>query len=275
MNFFAPLITAVVTTILICCSSLHADQKGLKLSLISETNTITPGKPLTLGVHIQHEQGFHTYWKNPGIVGMATQLDWTLPEGFSVSDIQWPYPEKCFMAEYPCHGYERDVTLLVTVTPPATINSESVTLETSASWMCCAKECFPGTAKLKISLKVDDVPTPDTAGSNLIQRAKKEIPQPNSDWNASILSKQGAPEIKVLISPPQNTIPKTIYLFSEDGQISSDQMQKISHQKDGKILITVPRSRLDDINSPNLPLILKADAQYVSINPVYKILHSK
>ena len=54
---------------------------GLDIGLIAETASITPGRPVTLGVHIEHFPGFHTYWQNPGMVGMETSLDWKLPEG--------------------------------------------------------------------------------------------------------------------------------------------------------------------------------------------------
>ena len=96
---------------------------GLEIGLISESTGVTPGRPLTLGLHIHHLPGFHTYWKSPGIVGMATSIEWSLPEGFTASKIRWPYPQNTFMSKYPCHGYERDVTLIVDITPPEQILS--------------------------------------------------------------------------------------------------------------------------------------------------------
>ena len=72
-----------------------SEETGLKLTLMSESLTIVPGEPLTVGLHIQHEPDFHTYWKNPGIVGIATILEWELPPGFTASEISWPYPELC------------------------------------------------------------------------------------------------------------------------------------------------------------------------------------
>ena len=91
---------------------------GLSIGLISENSSIAAGEPFVVGIDIKHFPGFHTYWKNPGMVGVGTSIEWTLPNGFTASEISWPYPEKSFMAQYPCHGYERDVTLLVTITPP-------------------------------------------------------------------------------------------------------------------------------------------------------------
>jgi DsbC/DsbD-like thiol-disulfide interchange protein len=38
---------------------------------------VQPGKPLLLGVHMQHQAGWHTYWKNPGDSGLPIQLTWT------------------------------------------------------------------------------------------------------------------------------------------------------------------------------------------------------
>lgn len=251
------------------------DTKGLNIDLISESKTIVPGKPFTVGIHIKHDKGFHTYWKSPGMVGMATQLEWKLPEGFTTSGIQWPYPENCYMAEYPCHGYERDVTLLVDITPPAQINTESVELSVTASWMCCADVCNPGSKDLKLTLPVSTETTPDATAAALINKARGEMPKADPQWKAELLSKAGAAEIKVQIFPPEKIATDSLYLFSEDGQISSSEKQNSVVQADGSIVFTLPRSEYDATKSANLPLILKAPKQYVSIRPMYKSLQQK
>ena len=42
---------------------------------------VTPGKPLWLGLKIEHKPHWHTYWKNPGDSGLPTTLDWQVPAG--------------------------------------------------------------------------------------------------------------------------------------------------------------------------------------------------
>jgi hypothetical protein len=40
---------------------------------------VAPGKPLWLGLLIEHQPHWHTYWKNPGDSGLPTTLEWQLP----------------------------------------------------------------------------------------------------------------------------------------------------------------------------------------------------
>ena len=68
-------------------------EKPLEVSLISESRSIRAGRPFFLGLHLIHPPGSHTYWKNPGIVGLATTVEWDLPPGFSAGEIQWPAPQ--------------------------------------------------------------------------------------------------------------------------------------------------------------------------------------
>ena len=62
------------------------------------------------------DPGWHTYWKNPGDAGIATQIKWQLPPGITAGEIQWPLPEKLPPAEVTTYGYEDEVMLLVPLT---------------------------------------------------------------------------------------------------------------------------------------------------------------
>ena len=53
---------------------------------------VRAGQPLWLGLQLQHQPGWHTYWRNPGDSGLATQLQWQLPPGMSAGDTVWPTP---------------------------------------------------------------------------------------------------------------------------------------------------------------------------------------
>ncbi|MGD1978875.1 MAG: protein-disulfide reductase DsbD family protein [Akkermansiaceae bacterium] len=230
---------------------------GLKVNLVAETATITPGVPLKVGFHIEHFPGFHTYWLNPGMVGMATTLDWKLPEGFTASEIRWPAPENSFMGTYPCHGYERDVTLLVTITPPKTIEAKEVTLTTEAGWMCCARGCFPGFKTLSLTLPVAGNPVPAPKHQALIEKAEKELPSTNHRLTASLLTKMDAPVIKIRFAGRKDWPAKDIYFFSNDGQISSEHAQKFEPQPDGSVILTIPRSEFSPEKKTDLPGVLR------------------
>jgi DsbC/DsbD-like thiol-disulfide interchange protein len=243
---------------------------GLSIDLISENRSVVAGEPFTVGIHIHHFPGFHTYWKNPGMVGMETSIEWTLPEGFTASEIAWPYPQKSFMAEYPCHGYERDVTLLVSITPPKKITAPSVTLSAKTMWMCCAKGCFPGYETFQLALPVTSAPEIDSSAKALIEKARAELPKPDSKIKATLLSPPDAPLVKVAIAGLDKSAKDSLYFFSTDRQISSDQTQKFSYQDDGTYLLTVSRSEFSPKGATTLPGVLKIGKRHIAVDALIK-----
>ncbi|NIP92826.1 MAG: hypothetical protein GWO24_04910, partial [Akkermansiaceae bacterium] len=161
---------------------------GAQLTLVSEVAAIQPGVPFTVALHIRHQPGFHTYWKNPGIVGVPTSIDWKLPEGFEAGPIRWPAPRIVDMATHPAHGYHRDVLLLTEITPPGRIAASSITLEGRLTWMACSKTCHPGFATRRLTLPVgrDDKAKPDPRWAEAIANERRNLPTSSGLWTVTI-----------------------------------------------------------------------------------------
>src|SRR5215471_13196208 len=70
------------------------------------------GDTVLVGVQMKMEPDWHTYWKNPGESGQATEIKWTLPVGVTAGEIQWPLPYKIPPADVVTYGYEHEVVLL-------------------------------------------------------------------------------------------------------------------------------------------------------------------
>ena len=73
-----------------CLQSSEIDIGHAKLSLIKDHSSFIPGTSINVGLKIEMDEGWHTYWKNPGDSGGPIEISWDLPDGFSASDIQWP-----------------------------------------------------------------------------------------------------------------------------------------------------------------------------------------
>ena len=238
---------------------------GLEIGLISEATGVAPGTPLTLGLHIHHLPGFHTYWKSPGIVGMATSIEWQLPEGFTASEIRWPYPEKTFMSKYPCHGYERDVTLIVEITPPDQITTKEVNFKAKSAWMCCAKGCFPGFETFTITLPVIKKPKAVLSAKAHLSKAFSELPLKNHNIKGILKSR---PDKKMITLSFQGDFKEPLeeaYFFSSDGQISSDQKQRFVAEKDGSITLEIARSEFSPEGKTTIPGVLKIGGRHLEI----------
>ena len=210
---------------------------GLKLELVSETSAIQPGVPFTVGLRIDHAPGRHTYWKNPGIVGVPTKLEWTLPAGFVAGEIEWPQPQLTTMAIYPVYGYKGETLLPVTITPPASLDQAEVTLQAAASWMCCGKTCHPGFATLSLTLPIagkDESPEP-TAAQPLFIQARKNRPERSDAWKITATLGEGTITAEIVpatgssanLALLKDSAAAGVYFFSSDGLIDSRPEQQI------------------------------------------------
>jgi thiol:disulfide interchange protein len=114
---------------------------------------LAPGQPLWLGLSIRHAPHWHTYWKNPGDSGLATQLNWTLPEGAQADDIRWPAPHKLPFGPLLNYGYEGELLLPVSVSLPAALPSGDFVVKLSASWLVCRESCIPEQGEYLLRLR--------------------------------------------------------------------------------------------------------------------------
>jgi len=148
-------------------------------ALVSEVETIAPGEPFTVAMHLDMEPGWHSYWKNAGDSGLATSIDWTLPEGFSAGDIQWPHPTVKEEGPLVTYGYSDEVLLLVDITPPADLEpGTEVTLAARGDWLICENICLPAHADLETTLLVEREATPNAQWDHAFADARAQHPRP-------------------------------------------------------------------------------------------------
>ena len=91
----------------------------VKARLVAESTSIRPGTPFLVAVAFQMGPGWHIYWSNPGDTGLPTTIAWDLPNGFHASSVMWPAPHRFISQGLASYGYEREVSLLTRITPPA------------------------------------------------------------------------------------------------------------------------------------------------------------
>ena len=132
----------------------EGDPSPVRARLIAENHSIEPGSTVMVGLHIQHDEGWHTYWKNGGDSGLPTELEWDLPEGWSASELIWPTPERTVdPGDLITYGYSHDVVLFTRITAPANA-SGAVTLKARADWLMCLDLCIPGGQDVDTRLEV-------------------------------------------------------------------------------------------------------------------------
>jgi len=135
------------------------DPKGKKhpvhARLLVDRDTVKPGEPFRLGVHLQQAEGWHTYWKSPGDIGLPTQIEWSLPEGATHTDFEFPTPIRFEDKGIVSFGYDDQVLFFTEVTLPEGA-SGPIAVGAEASWLVCEISCIPGAASLSREIGVGD-----------------------------------------------------------------------------------------------------------------------
>lgn len=181
------------------------------VTLVAERASIQPGRPFTVGIRMNMKQGWHTYWKNPGDSGLPTSVDWKLPRGFAAGPIEWPAPARMPLGPEMSYGYAGEVLLPVLITPPETIDSDSVTIAGAVRWLECADVCLPGSATLDLTLPVSAAaPAPGPAAASF-DAARSLLPRDAPDWELAATA--GPRAISLEFRPPKGIVPRDAYLF--------------------------------------------------------------
>jgi thiol:disulfide interchange protein len=158
------------------------DKRYVKLRLLPERGTISAEEELWIGIDQSIYPQWHTYWQNPGDSGSAPRIEWTLPEGFEISDIHWPAPHKLPYGPLLNYGYEDHVILLQKLKAPDTLPAGPLTFTADIEILVCKEECIPEFDTLNITLNDPGAATQDN--SDYLASAQGKLPT-QTDWAVS------------------------------------------------------------------------------------------
>lgn len=132
-------------------------KSNVNVKLHSSQSVISPGDEIQLAVEFRINNQWHIYWVNPGDAGMATNLEFDLPEGFKVGRVLYPYPSKFKTEGLTSFGYKNKAVLLTNIKVPDYLqNNENYTIKVKAIWLECKHICIPGETQLEITLKAKE-----------------------------------------------------------------------------------------------------------------------
>ncbi len=117
---------------------------------------VAAGKTVWVGLQLQHQNEWHTYWKNSGDSGQPTALNWILPPGVTAGAIAWPLPKKIPIGNLANYGYDGTVLLSVPLTITADFKPAgtpaNLPIRLQASWLVCKQECVPQDGEFALNL---------------------------------------------------------------------------------------------------------------------------
>ncbi len=180
----------------LCSVSLAAIRSGKAAAdWISTSVGYQAETPLQTAIRLVVDEGWHTYWENPGEAGMRISVTWELPAGWTAGELEHPVPKRFNTGELAGFGYEGTVIFPVKLTPPAGFTGPAK-LKGKVSWLTCDDQsCVPGDVVLELALNAGAPVT--TAEARLIEASLLKIPRPN-------------PEIKLTVTESPKTLALTL-----------------------------------------------------------------
>lgn len=168
---------AKIFFLLLACASLEVRAAHTTVELLLAADTVQPGATVLVGIQLEMESGWHTYWRNPGESGQATEIKWKLPAGVTAGETQWPVPEKLPPAEVTTYGYEDKTVLIVPLTIASNVLAGPLEISAKVSWLECKEACIPGNTTAQATLIVGNE-TKVSANATLIADWQKKLPAP-------------------------------------------------------------------------------------------------
>jgi thiol:disulfide interchange protein DsbD len=96
------------------------------------------------------QEGWHTYWENPGDSGSPFDATWEVAQGVIVENVEWPTPITIPYPPLMTFGYEGDVVFPFKVFRAIDSDLSSITVD--FNFLICADICIPEKASLTLDL---------------------------------------------------------------------------------------------------------------------------
>ena len=126
----------------------HAEVSLVKFSSPADTS-----KNL-IGIKMDMQKNWHTYWKNPGDSGGPIKVEWRSHNNIEISDIKWPSPQLIPYEPLMTYGYKDFVIFPFEYTN--WMDGLTSYIEVSIDFLICDDICVPEKALIQTSL--DDIP---------------------------------------------------------------------------------------------------------------------
>ncbi|PJD97336.1 MAG: hypothetical protein CK425_03515 [Parachlamydia sp.] len=212
----------------------------VKIELIYDQAAIQANTPFWVGIRLQHQPGWHSYWKNPGDAGLATEFEWTLPATLKAGSIEWPVPQKFNLNSIIGLGYEGEILLLTQMTPTKEFVEGPLELKADIHWLACSDAtCVPGDAT--VVLEIPQTPSPSQKNAEMKQEILAAIAKlPSQHHQINAVRKDGLIVIHLTgidqgITPTPSFFPET----TEQVDLQKEPMITAAGQQAGEYLITM------------------------------------
>ncbi|MDO9279512.1 MAG: protein-disulfide reductase DsbD family protein [Polaromonas sp.] len=230
---------------------------------------VSPGQPLWVGLNITHQPEWHTYWKNSGDSGLPTELRWTLPAGITAGEIAWPTPKKIPIGNLANYGYENTVLLPVPLTVASGFSASQLTIQLSASWLVCKRECIPQEGEFTLTLPAR---SSSAANARLFEAAWAASPRALEAGTGQVEVSGEAKAIRVSVAGlPAAWQGRSLDFYPETGGVTEPAGTIAQTWKDGLWTAQVPLATHRSESPQRMLVVLALADGKGTANPAWRI----
>ncbi len=149
--------------------SMEVRDSHVAVSIVSNVETVAPGETFWAGIRYRMDPDWHIYWKVAGDSGLAPEIEWEVPPGWEVGEVNWPAPEWYEAGGFVTFVYHGEVILFQEFRVPETQEAGSVILRAETNWLMCSVPCIPGKAALELEVQVGEQTIGSRSGDQLLK----------------------------------------------------------------------------------------------------------
>jgi len=215
--------------------------------LVADVESIRPGTPFWIGIHLDIKPGWHVNWINPGDAGLAPSTGWLLPDGFVATEIMWPFPSRYAIGPVVIYGYDTSLLLIAQVTPPADLEASGrIKIGADVHWLACADTYVPGEAEVSILLPVrSSSPQPDEKWRTKFEAARAGHPRPAGRWRVqAFVEDEERYVLEIRSSAPDDAEIRECTFFPRESDAIEHSARQIFTSRRGGFDLFLKRSRV-------------------------------
>ncbi|TAK99977.1 MAG: hypothetical protein EPO08_15010 [Rhodospirillaceae bacterium] len=207
--------------------------------LIVDHTNIAPGGSVSVGLSLELEPGWHTYWRTPGDSGLPVSLTWILPNGLTAGPLQWPPPSRIPTGGLMNFGYEGRVILPSKLYADRAVPVGQVRVKAHATWLACADVCIPEEGDFTVALAVDASAQQVSTGVDVaaLAQAQARIPQ-SAPWPVVFFNDGSTLNLEAGPGFDSEHIASAAFSPDGDGVIVNAATQRMAIS-DGKLLLHI------------------------------------
>ncbi len=268
---FIYLVSAIFASLVAATSVVAAGSESFRnpavdARLITAENGINPdATSISAGLHLQLGEGWKTYWRSPGEVGLPPSIVWAGSKNIEEAEFLWPAPERFTAFGIENFGYHDEVVfpIRIVLSDPGM----PVALRARVSLLTCSTVCVP--QEFNLSLDLPRASGIDNEAAGLISAYSARVPDDGTESGIRITSAHLDDEETVLTLTARSDEPfEAPDVFPELGEGTAFGKPDIRLGKGGQLLWARLPILTAASDPPELQVTVTDGTRAATLNPV-------